>query len=193
MTESTLKELLSESMKSAMKAKDKDRLKTIRLALSDIKRVEVDTREEQSDSQIIAILDKMVKQRRDSIKQFELGGRSELAAQEQFEIEVLNEFLPKALSDDEIDSLIQSTITDSGAETIKDMGKVMGLIKPKVIGRADLSLVSKKIKDRLSWNSRFITLVHKNLNIKEILFALSCKAKNLLTILHFERTGVAWH
>ena len=193
MTESTLKELLSESMKSAMKAKDKDRLKTIRLALSDIKRVEVDTREEQSDSQIIAILDKMVKQRRESIKQFELGGRPELAAQEQLEIEVLNEFLPKALSDDEIDSLIQSTITDSGAETIKDMGKVMGLIKPKVIGRADLSLVSKKIKDRLSWNSRFITLVHKNLNIKEILFALSCKAKNLLTILHFERTGVAWH
>ena len=107
MTESTLKELLSESMKSAMKAKDKDRLKTIRLALSDIKRVEVDTREEQSDSQIIAILDKMVKQRRESIKQFELGGRSELAAQEQFEIEVLNEFLPKALSDDDIDSLIQ--------------------------------------------------------------------------------------
>ena len=100
MTESTLKELLSESMKSAMKAKDKDRLKTIRLALSDIKRVEVDTREEQSDSQIIAILDKMVKQRREAIKQFELGGRSELAAQEQFESEVLNEFLPKALGDD---------------------------------------------------------------------------------------------
>ena len=150
MTESTLKKLLSESMKSAMKAKDKDRLKTIRLALSDIKRVEVDTREEQSDSQIIAILDKMVKQRRESIKQFELGGRSELAAQEQFEIEVLNEFLPKALSDDEIDSLIRSAITDSGAETIKDMGKVMALIKPQVIGKADLSLVSKKIKDRLS-------------------------------------------
>ena len=185
MTKSTLKELLSESMKSAMKAKDKDRLKTIRLALSDIKRVEVDTREQQSDSQIIAILDKMVKQRRESIKQFELGGRSELAAQEQFEIEVLNEFLPKALSDDEIDSLIRSAITDSGAETIKDMGKVMALIKPQVIGRADLSLVSKKIKDRLSWKSRHITLVHKNLNIKVILFPPFCKAKNLLTILHF--------
>tara|TARA_Y100001970_G_C14248489_1_gene870010 strand:- start:2663 stop:3115 length:453 start_codon:yes stop_codon:yes gene_type:complete len=150
MTEIKLKKLLSESMKSAMKAKDKDRLKTIRLALSDIKRVEVDTREEQSDSQIIAILDKMVKQRRESIKQFELGGRPELAAREQFEIEVLNEFLPKALSDDETDSLIRSTITDSGAETIKDMGKVMSIIKPQVIGRADLSLVSKKIKDLLS-------------------------------------------
>ena len=169
MTESTLRELLIKSMKSAMKAKDKNRLKTIRLALSDIKRVEVDTREEQSDSQIIAILDKMVKQRRESIKQFELGGRSELAAQEQFEIEVLNEFLPKALSDDEIDALIRSAITDSGAETIKDMGRVMALIKPQVIGRADLSLVSKKIKDRLSWKSRHLPLIHKNLNIKEIL------------------------
>ena len=150
MTEITLKNLLSEAMKSAMKAKDKDRLKTIRLALSDIKRVEVDSREEQSDSQIIAILDKMVKQRRESIKQFELGGRPELAAQEKLEIEVLNEFLPQALNDDEIDSLIQSIIVDSGAETIKDMGRVMGLIKPQVIGRADLSLVSKKIKNLLT-------------------------------------------
>ena len=137
-------------MKSAMKAKDKDRLKTIRLALSDIKRVEVDTREEQSDSQIIAILDKMIKQRRESIKQFELGGRQELAAQEEFEIEVLNEFLPKALKDEEIDSLIHSAISDSGAKTIRDMGKVMGLIKPLVIGKADLSVVSEKIKDLLS-------------------------------------------
>ena len=150
MTENTLKNLLSESMKSAMKAKDKDRLKTIRLALSDIKRVEVDSREEQSDSQIIAILDKMVKQRRESIKQFEIGGRPELAAQEELEIEVLNEFLPQGLNDDEIDSLIQSIIVDCGAETIKDMGRVMGLIKPRVIGRADLSLVSKKIKNLLT-------------------------------------------
>jgi len=150
MTESNLKEILSESMKSAMKAKDKERLKTIRLALSDIKRVEVDTREEQSDSQIIAILDKMVKQRRESIKQFELGGRQELAAQEELEIEVLNEFLPKALKDEEIDSLIHSAIADSGAKTIRDMGKVMSLIKPLVIGRADLSVVSEKIKDLLT-------------------------------------------
>ena len=150
MTESNLKELLSESMKSAMKAKDKERLKTIRLALSDIKRVEVDTREEQSDSQIIAILDKMVKQRRESIKQFELGGRQELAAQEELEIDVLNEFLPTALKDEEINSLLQSAIEDSGAKTIRDMGKVMGLIKPQVIGRADLSAVSGKVKDLLT-------------------------------------------
>ena len=150
MTESTLKELLSESMKSAMKAKDKNRLKTIRLALSDIKRVEVDTREEQSDSQIIAILDKMVKQRRESIKQFELGGRSELAAQEEFEIEVLNEFLPKALSDDEINSLIQSTITDSGAETIKDMGKVMGELKKNYSDSIDFSKAGSMLKELLN-------------------------------------------
>lgn len=150
MTESNLKELLSESMKSAMRAKDKERLKTIRLALSDIKRVEVDTREEQTDSQIIAILDKMVKQRRESIKQFELGGRQELAAQEELEIDVLNEFLPTALKDEEIKALIQSAIDDSGAKTIRDMGKVMGLIKPQVIGRADLSVISEKIKDLLT-------------------------------------------
>ena len=150
MTKSNLKELLSESMKSAMKARDKERLKTIRLALSDIKRVEVDTREEQTDSQIIAILDKMVKQRRESILQFELGGRQELAAQEKSEIEVLNEFLPQALKDEEIDSLIQSAIADSGAKTVRDMGKVMGLIKPQVVGRADLSAVSGKIKDLLT-------------------------------------------
>ena len=137
-------------MKSAMKAKDKERLKTIRLALSDIKRVEVDTREEQSDSQIIAILDKMVKQRRESIKQFELGGRQELAAQEELEIDVLNEFLPTALKDEEINSLLQSAIEDSGAKAIRDMGKVMGLIKPQVIGRADLSVISEKIKDLLT-------------------------------------------
>ena len=150
MTKSNLKELLIESMKSAMKAKDKERLKTIRLALSDIKRVEVDTREEQTDSQIIAILDKMVKQRRESISQFELGGRRELAAQEKSEIEVLNEFLPQALKDEEIDSLIQSAIADSGAKTVRDMGKVMGLIKPQVIGRADLSAVSGEVKDLLT-------------------------------------------
>ena len=150
MTKSNLKELLIESMKSAMKAKDKERPKTIRLALSDIKRVEVDTREEQTDSQIIAILDKMVKQRRESISQFELGGRRELAAQEKSEIEVLNEFLPQALKDEEIDSLIQSAIADSGAKTVRDMGKVMGLIKPQVIGRADLSAVSGKVKDLLT-------------------------------------------
>ena len=137
-------------MKSAMKARDKDRLKTIRLAMSEIKRIEVDTREEQTNSQIVTILDKMVKQRRESIRQFELGGRQELVIQEELEIEVLTEFLPQALSEEEIDSLIRSVIADSKAESVKDMGKVMGVIKPQVIGRADMSVISKKIKSLLA-------------------------------------------
>ena len=147
---SSLKEIINESMKSAMKARDKDRLKTIRLAMSEIKRVEVDTREEQTNSQIVTILDKMVKQRRESIRQFELGGRQELVIQEELEIEVLTEFLPQALSEEEIDSLIRSVIADSKAESVKDMGKVMGVIKPQVIGRADMSVISKKIKSLLA-------------------------------------------
>ena len=146
MTESNLKEIITESMKSAMKARDKNRLKTIRLALSEIKRVEVDTRNEQSDAQIITILDKMVKQRRESIKQFKIGGRQELAAQEELEIEILNEFLPQALSEEEINSLIHSAIANSQAESVQDMGKVMAIIKPQVIGRADMAIISKKIK-----------------------------------------------
>ena len=150
MADPSLKEIISESMKSAMKARDKDRLKAIRLALSEIKRVEVDTREEQTDAQIITILDKMVKQRRESIKQFELGGRHELAAQEELEIEVLNKFLPQALSDEEISSIINSAISESKAESIQDMGKVMGVIKPQVIGKADMSVISKKIRSLLT-------------------------------------------
>ena len=150
MAKSSLKEIINESMKSAMKARDKDRLKTIRLAMSEIKRIEVDTREEQTDSQIVTILDKMVKQRRESIRQFELGGRQELVIQEKLEIEVLTEFLPQALSEEEIDSLIRSVIADSKAESVKDMGKVMGVIKPQVIGRADMSVISKKIKSLLA-------------------------------------------
>ena len=137
-------------MKSSMKARDKNRVKTIRLALSEIKRVEVDTRNEQSDAQIITILDKMVKQRRESIKQFKIGGRQELAAQEELEIEILNEFLPQALSEEEINSLIHSAIANSQAESVQDMGKVIAIIKPQVIGRADMAIISKKIKSLLT-------------------------------------------
>ena len=150
MTESNLKEIITESMKSSMKARDKNRVKTIRLALSEIKRVEVDTRNEQSDAQIITILDKMVKQRRESIKQFKIGGRQELAAQEELEIEILNEFLPQALSEEEINSLIHSAIANSQAESVQDMGKVIAIIKPQVIGRADMAIISKKIKSFLT-------------------------------------------
>ena len=146
MSESSLKEKITESMKSAMRAKDKARLSAIRLAMSEIKKVEVDTRLEQSDAEIITILDKMVKQRRESIKQFKVADRQELVAQEELEILVLNEFLPQPLSEDELDSIIGSVIAQCGAETMQQMGVVMGIIKPQIIGRADMSLVSAKIK-----------------------------------------------
>ena len=133
-------------MKSAMRVKDKARLSAIRLAMSEIKRVEVDTRSEQNDTEIITILDKMVKQRRESIKQFKVADRQELVAQEEMEIQVLNEFLPQPLSGDELDSIIGSAIAQCDAKTMQDMGKVMGIIKPQIIGRADMSLVSAKIK-----------------------------------------------
>ena len=133
-------------MKSAMRAKDKARLNAIRLAMSEIKRVEVDTRSEQNDTEIITILDRMVKQRRESIKQFKVADRQELVAQEEMEIQVLNEFLPQPLSEDEVDSIIGSAIAKCDAKTMQHMGKVMGLIKPQIIGRADMSLVSAKIK-----------------------------------------------
>ena len=146
MSESSLKEKITESMKSAMRAKDKARLSAIRLAMSEIKRVEVDTRSEQNDTEIITILDKMVKQRRESIKQFKVADRQELVAQEEMEIQVLNEFLPQPLSEDELDSIIGSAIAQCDAKTMQHMGKVMGIIKPQIIGRADTSFVSAKIK-----------------------------------------------
>ena len=133
-------------MKSAMRVKDKARLSAIRLAMSEIKRVEIDTRSEQGDTEIITILDKMVKQRRESIKQFKVADRQELIAQEEMEIHVLNEFLPQPLSEDELDSIIGSAIAQCDAKTMQHMGKVMGIIKPQIIGRADMSLVSAKIK-----------------------------------------------
>ena len=150
MPESALKQQITEAMKDAMRAKDKARLGTIRLALSEIKRVEVDERIELSDERVTTILDKMVKQRRESIKQFELADRDELVAQEKFEIDVLQEFLPQALSEEELDKIIASALSESGAQGMQDMGKVMGIIKPQVIGRVDMGSVSVKIKASLS-------------------------------------------
>lgn len=146
---SALNDQIKEAMKDAMRAKDKARLSTIRLILSAIKQVEVDTRAELDDTAILAILDKMVKQRRESIKQYEDAGRQELADVEYAEIEVLQEFLPKPLTDDEIAELIEQAISSTGAESIKDMGKVMGILKPQLQGRADMGQVSGKIKSRL--------------------------------------------
>ena len=144
-----LKQRIQEEMKAAMKAGEKRRLGTIRLLLAAIKQREVDERIELDETQILAVLDKMVKQRRDSIEQFEKAGRTELAEQEQFEIGVLQEYLPEALSDDEIAALIDQAITSTGASSIRDMGKLMGQLKPKLQGRADMGAVSALIREKL--------------------------------------------
>jgi uncharacterized protein YqeY len=150
MSASPLKQKLTEAMKDAMRARDKPRLGTIRLALTDIKRVEVDERIDPDDARIIVILDKMVKQRRESIKQFAIAERAELVAQEQLEIDVIQEFLPQALSESELAQIIETALKESGAESMKDMGKVMALVKSRVIGRADMGQVSQQIKAALS-------------------------------------------
>jgi len=147
---SELKAKLTEDMKTAMRSGDKSRLQTIRLILSAVKQQEVDTREEQSDDDIIASLTKMQKQRRESIRQFEKGDRQDLVDKEEQELVVISEYLPAALSDDEIDKFIAEAMTESGASSIKDMGKVMGILKPKLAGRADMGAVSAKIKTALS-------------------------------------------
>lgn len=150
MSESTLKTQITESMKDAMRAKDKERLGTVRLMLSEIKRIEVDERIDPDDARIISILDKMVKQRRDSINQYVDGGRQELADKEQAEINVIQEFLPQPLSDEEVDTIVQHAINDTSATSMADMGKVMGLVKPQVVGKADMGTVSQKVKAALS-------------------------------------------
>ncbi len=150
MTDSTLKSRLTDAMKDAMRAKDKDRLGVIRMALAEFKRVEVDERIEVDDSRGLALLDKMVKQRRDAASQFTDAGRQELADKENAEIVVLQDFLPKQLSDDEISAIIEAAVTETGAASMQDMGRLMGVIKPKVQGAADMGVVSKLIKARLS-------------------------------------------
>lgn len=146
----SLKEQITEAMKDAMRAKEKERLGTIRLMLAEVKRIEVDERIDIDDARLLAVLDKMVKQRRDSISQFEDAGRQELAEKEQAEIIVIQDFLPQPLSEEELAVMIDETITSVGAESMKDMGKVMGIIKPQIQGRADAGAVSGMIKAKLS-------------------------------------------
>jgi uncharacterized protein len=146
----SLKEQITSDMKDAMRAKAKERLGTIRLILAGIKQREVDERIELNDEQVLAVLDKMVKQRRDSIAQYRDAGRDELAAIEEAELVIIQHYLPEALSEAEIDKMIDEAISNSGAESMKDMGKVMGVLKPKVQGRADMGAVSARIKARLS-------------------------------------------
>ena len=145
----SLKDQITEDMKSAMKAGDKDRLKVVRLMLAAIKQIEIDKRIELDDAAVLTVLDKMVKQRRDSVEQFQKGNRNDLADIELAEIVVLEDYLPEQLSDDELDAMIDEAISSTGAESIRDMGKVMGQIKAKAAGRADMGAVGARVKARL--------------------------------------------
>jgi len=149
---SDLQKQIQDTVISTMKAGDKERLKIIRLITSAMKQIEVDERIELDDARIIAILDKMVKQRRESISQFKTAGRDDLIKQEAYEIDIIQEFLPQALSEDEVDAIVNQAIAQTSASSIKDMGKVMGLVRPQIIGRADMGEVSGRIKSLLSTN-----------------------------------------
>jgi hypothetical protein len=145
-----LTQTLKDEMKAAMKGGDKRRLGAIRLILAAIKQREVDERIELNDEQVLVVLDKMVKQRRDSIKQYEAAGRTELAEQEIYEVGVCQEFLPEALTEEELAALITQAIAETGAASMKDMGKVMGWLKPKIQGRADAGALSGKVRNKLN-------------------------------------------
>ena len=146
----TLKAQITEDMKTAMRAKDSVRLGAVRLLLAAIKQREVDERIELTDADVIAVIEKMLKQRRDSIAAFELAKRDDLADIEKFEVSVLQTYMPKQMSDAEISAIVDQVIADSGAQGAKDMGKVVGLVKPLVAGMADMGKVSGLIKARLS-------------------------------------------
>jgi len=146
----TLKARITDDMKAAMKAKDAQRLGTVRLALAAIKQREVDERKDLSDADVLAVLEKMIKQRRDSIQQYTAGNRKDLADQEQFEIDVLSAYLPQQATEGEVDAAIAEAITATGAKGVADMGKVMGQVKAKLAGRADMGQVSARVKARLA-------------------------------------------
>jgi uncharacterized protein len=146
----TIKARISEDMKTAMRSQDKERLGTIRLILAAFKQREVDERITLTDEQILTILDKMVKQRRESVAQYQAGNRNELAEKELAEITVIQDYLPSQLTAEEIDNLIKQAIQETGAASARDMGKVMGLLKPQIQGRADMTAVSNKVKETLS-------------------------------------------
>ncbi|KMN35933.1 glutamyl-tRNA amidotransferase [Chromobacterium sp. LK1] len=146
----SLKQRISDDMKSAMKARESDKLAAIRLLLAALKQKEVDERVELDDVGIVAVIDKMLKQRRDSVSQYEAAQRQDLADKEKFEMDVLMAYMPQQLSADEIDALVAKAIADSGAAGMQDMGKVMGLLRPQLAGRADMALVSARIKAKLA-------------------------------------------
>jgi uncharacterized protein YqeY len=150
MSDQSLRDSISAAMKAAMKARDKQRLGTIRLIQADFKRIEVDERIEIDDARALAVLDKMIKQRRDSADQYQNAGRPELAEQENFEIGVIQEFLPAQLSEDELVAMVDAAITASDASGMQAMGAVMGQLKPQLQGRADIGAVSQLVKARLT-------------------------------------------
>ena len=150
MSEQSLRDSIAAAMKAAMKARDKQRLGTIRLIQAEFKRIEVDERIEIDDARALAVLDKRLKQRRDSAAQYQNAGRSELAEQENYEISVIQEFLPAQLSEDELTAMVDSSIAASGASCMQAMGAVMGQLKPQLQGRADMGAVSQLVKARLT-------------------------------------------
>ena len=145
----TLKERITDDMKTAMRAGEKDRLATIRLVLAAVKQIEVDERIVLDDARMLSVLEKMVKQRKESIAQFESGGRPDLVAKEAAELTVIQSYLPAQMSEGELDALIAEAIASTGAASIKDMGKVMGVVKGKAAGRADMGAVGARIKQKL--------------------------------------------
>ena len=145
-----LKDRIQSDVKDAMRAKAKDRLGTLRLVTAAIKQKEVDERVEMDDDQVLQVLTKMVKQRQDSIKQYTDAGRDDLAAQEQAELAIIGEYMPAALSEEELSELVSKALADTGAQSIKDMGKVMGVLRPAVQGRAEMGTVSAQVKQSLS-------------------------------------------
>ena len=145
----TLKERITEDMKSAMRAGEKERLATIRLALARIKQREVDERITLDDSQVLAVLEKMIKERKESISQFQAGGRADLVVKESGEVSTLEAYLPARMSDAELDALIAGAIASTGATSAKDMGKVMAVVKSQAQGRADMGAVSARVKEKL--------------------------------------------
>jgi hypothetical protein len=144
-----LKQQITEDMKTAMKSGDKERLGVIRLILAAIKQREVDERIVLDDAQVLAVIEKMIKQRRDSIAQFKAAAREDLVAKEEFEVRVIQGYMPEQLGDAEIDAIIAKAIADAGAAGPKDMGKVIGLVRPQVAGRADMGAVSQRVKAKL--------------------------------------------
>jgi uncharacterized protein YqeY len=147
---SKLKQLITDDMKLAMKAQDKPALKAIRMILGAIKQKEIDERIELDDNQVMAVIQKMVKQRKDSISQFSDAGRTDLVEVEEAELLIINNYMPKQLSQDEIEAAVVKAISDTGADSMKDMGKLMGILKGQLDGKADIGQVSQLIKSKLS-------------------------------------------